>query len=149
MTLIGITVKNQPTAGVMYQPFVKSGVTISGIVGAGVWGLTQAAPHDGFVAATTSSHSSAKLENALQKVKADKIMRVGGAGYKGKHIILFTILFLLFYLFIIYYFILYFIFYILYIIYYILYFIYYILYIIYYILYIIYYILYITYYIIY
>jgi 3'(2'), 5'-bisphosphate nucleotidase len=83
MTLIGITVKGVPTAGVMYQPFVKSGVTMYGIVGAGVWGVDDAAPHKGIVAATTASHSNAKVEAALEQLKPDKIMRVGGAGYKA------------------------------------------------------------------
>lgn len=60
-----------------------AGVLLYGIVGGGVWGTGTKEQHEGIVVATTASHASPAVENALQSIKGDKVMRVGGAGYKG------------------------------------------------------------------
>ena len=44
------------------------------------------------VVATTASHTSAAVEDALQSIKGDKVMRVGGAGYKGTYDFAFILL---------------------------------------------------------
>lgn len=59
------------------------GKALYGMVGAGVWGTESRVPHEGIVVATTASHTSPAVENALNSIKGDKVMRVGGAGYKG------------------------------------------------------------------
>jgi len=82
-TLIGITVKGVPKAGVIYQPFVGDGVSVYGIVGVGVFGVEHSGPHAGLVVATTASHGAVQVEHAIECIKPDHVMRVGGAGYKA------------------------------------------------------------------
>ena len=62
------------------------------MVGAGVWGRGEKEAHEGVVVATTASHTSAAVEDALQSIKGDKVMRVGGAGYKGTYDFAFILL---------------------------------------------------------
>ncbi len=89
MTLIGITHKGVPVAGVMHQPFAQTGDeeghAVFGLKGYGVEGLIRK-PHaagDGVVAVTTLSHSSAALDDAIARVKPDTVVREGGCGYKS------------------------------------------------------------------
>lgn len=88
--LIGISVNEKPVAGVIHQPYFKTmvgnekkmGRTIWGLQEAGVGGFTPAPPPDSLVITTTRSHSNPLVENALQLMNAEQILRVGGAGYK-------------------------------------------------------------------
>ncbi|KAL4717918.1 hypothetical protein ACJJTC_001336 [Scirpophaga incertulas] len=88
--LIGISVNEEPVAGVIHQPYYKSmvdgekrmGRTIWGLKEAGVGGFTPAPPPDSLIITTTRSHSNPIVEKALQVMDASQILRVGGAGYK-------------------------------------------------------------------
>ncbi|XP_063831311.1 3'(2'),5'-bisphosphate nucleotidase 1 isoform X2 [Ostrinia nubilalis] len=88
--LIGISVNEEPVAGVIHQPYYKSmiggekkmGRTIWGLKDAGVGGFTPAPPPDSLIITTTRSHSNPLVEKALQVMNASQILRVGGAGYK-------------------------------------------------------------------
>ncbi|XP_041969466.1 3'(2'),5'-bisphosphate nucleotidase 1 isoform X1 [Aricia agestis] len=88
--LIGISVNEQPVAGVIHQPYYRSlvagekilGRTIWGLQEVGVGGFTPAPPPDSLVITTTRSHSNPVVEKALQVMNASQILRVGGAGYK-------------------------------------------------------------------
>ncbi|VVC91516.1 unnamed protein product [Leptidea sinapis] len=88
--LIGISVNERPVAGVIHQPYYKNVVGSDKIIGRTIWGLqevgvggfTLAPPPDSLVITTTRSHSNAIVENALQVMNAQQILRVGGAGYK-------------------------------------------------------------------
>jgi len=88
MTLIGIGIKGKPVAGVMYQPFVDgedgNGRTLWGMDGLGSFGYTRKERNDGkLIVATTRSHSDKVVEEGLEKMKPDEVLRVGGAGYKA------------------------------------------------------------------
>lgn len=101
MTLIGITVKGQPKAGVMYQPFVgQKGTMIYGVVGAGVYGLERVGKHEGVIVATTASHATPAVEDAINNIAPSKVLRVGGAGYKGTPSFFFLFHFIFFPLFV-------------------------------------------------
>ncbi|KAL0819601.1 hypothetical protein ABMA28_007687 [Loxostege sticticalis] len=88
--LIGISVNEEPVAGVIHQPYYKTmiggekkmGRTIWGLREAGVGGFTPAPPPDSLIITTTRSHSNPLVEKALQVMNASQILRVGGAGYK-------------------------------------------------------------------
>lgn len=87
--MIGISVNEQPVAGVIHQPYYKSvkeggklGRTIWGLQGAGVGGFTPAPPPDALIITTTRSHSNPIVEKALSVMNAEQVLRVGGAGYK-------------------------------------------------------------------
>lgn len=95
-TLIGITVRGVPVAGVIHQPFFNSttakdevGRTTWGMLGVGVFGCAMvdssghvpASPNN-IRLATTLSHSSSKMENVIQKMNPEAVIRVGGAGNK-------------------------------------------------------------------
>lgn len=71
----------------MYQPFLNDkgdGRTLWGLRGLGSFGFTKVERNDGkFVVATTRSHSDKVVEEGLEKIKADEVLRVGGAGYKA------------------------------------------------------------------
>jgi len=93
ITLIGITVKGSPIAGVMHQPFVGThGRTVWGVVGLGAVGITPdgvvltkppQSDNSGFVRlVTTASHNSPTVEEAIHKIQPDEVIRAGGAGYK-------------------------------------------------------------------
>jgi len=84
MTLIGISVKGVPAAGIMYQPFVDDGKTYWGIVGQGVHGIEKRGNADTkFILAVTSSHWGADTEEAVAAIKPDELLKAGGAGYKS------------------------------------------------------------------
>jgi len=83
MTLIGVSIDGVPVAGVIHQPFVGySGKTVWGIVNVGTGGIVRDPPHDGLILVTTASHGSEIVENAIGKIKPDKVIRAGGAGFK-------------------------------------------------------------------
>ncbi|KYR03061.1 bisphosphate nucleotidase [Tieghemostelium lacteum] len=99
MTLIGITYKGVPVGGVIYQPFVDAdGLPVpkeqaSQWVGRLVWGIVgipvenlkdKRAPEDKgkVIIVTTASHFNQDIENSIQKIQPDKVLRTGGAGYK-------------------------------------------------------------------
>lgn len=84
--LIGIAVDGHPVGGVIHQPFHDgtTGRTIYGIPSVGYGGLTVTPPPAGQrVITTTRSHSNTRVEAALEALKPDNIIRVGGAGHKA------------------------------------------------------------------
>lgn len=95
-TLVGITVQGVPVAGVIHQPFFNMaagrdevGRTTWGMIGVGVFGCEPAgisshvpASPSNIRLATTLSHSSPKMENVIQKLNPEAVIRVGGAGNK-------------------------------------------------------------------
>ncbi|XP_065169035.1 3'(2'),5'-bisphosphate nucleotidase 1 [Atheta coriaria] len=94
--LIGIAVKGKAVAGVIHQPYYNYkqnqqqcktdnnlGRTLWGLVGMGVGGFTPInPPQNGLVVATTRSHSDKMVQMALDALKPQEIIKVGGAGYK-------------------------------------------------------------------
>jgi 3'(2'), 5'-bisphosphate nucleotidase len=86
--LIGVSVNNRAVAGVIHQPYFKTssgdlGRTIWGLKGLGVGGFTPSVTSlDKLIVTTTRSHSNALVQSALDALKPDEILRVGGAGYK-------------------------------------------------------------------
>uniref|UniRef100_A0A0A9XDR7 3'(2'),5'-bisphosphate nucleotidase 1 n=1 Tax=Lygus hesperus TaxID=30085 RepID=A0A0A9XDR7_LYGHE len=85
--LIGMAVGDRPIGGIIHQPFFNNdgekGRTIWGMKGVGMGGFTVAPPDPAkFIVTTSRSHSNTKVENALKILKADEVIRVGGAGYK-------------------------------------------------------------------
>lgn len=88
--LIGIAHKNQPVGGVIHQPYYnyqnnKDGLgrTLWGIPGVGVGGFKPLPPPEGKrLVVTTRSHMTPVVQQALEALKPDEILRVGGAGYK-------------------------------------------------------------------
>lgn len=90
-----MSVKGTAVAGVIHQPYYnclndsdKVGRTIWGLIGLGVGGYTPATPPEGkFIVTTTRSHSNALVQEALDALKPDEVLRVGGAGHKVKFIV--------------------------------------------------------------
>ncbi|KAF2072702.1 hypothetical protein CYY_005982 [Polysphondylium violaceum] len=99
MTLIGISFKGKPIAGVIYQPFVDkeghestreesdkwTGRTVWAIVGMPVESVQdKRAPEDKdkVIIVTTASHYTQKIEESIKKINPDKVIKTGGAGYK-------------------------------------------------------------------
>jgi 3'(2'), 5'-bisphosphate nucleotidase len=88
--LIGIAHKNRPVGGVIHQPYYnykndKAGLgrTMWGIPGIGVGGFKPIPPPEGKrLVVTTRSHMTPVVQQALEALKPDEILRVGGAGYK-------------------------------------------------------------------
>lgn len=88
--LIGIAVKGCAVGGVIHQPYhnyktVKDchGRTLWGLIGLGVGGFDIfEPPSDKFIITTTRSHNDAVVQQALDILKPDEIIRVGGAGHK-------------------------------------------------------------------
>ncbi|XP_063231609.1 3'(2'),5'-bisphosphate nucleotidase 1 [Bacillus rossius redtenbacheri] len=88
--LIGVAVGDRAVGGVIHQPYYNSGSggdelgrTLWGVVGAGVGGFVPVAAEEGRrVVTTTRSHSNQVVEAALQALRPDEIIRVGGAGHK-------------------------------------------------------------------
>lgn len=93
--LIGIAVKGQAVGGVIHQPYfnyktVKDpvGRSLWGLVGLGVGGFQVTdPPANKFIITTTRSHNDAMVQQALDILKPDEILRVGGAGHKVSKII--------------------------------------------------------------
>jgi len=90
-TLIGIVVKDEAIAGVIYQPWSRDdiespkGCLCWGIVGYGAEGLGPQDTRDNLVVAVTRtlSRTSEKLEQGLRNLNATEVVRVGGTGYKS------------------------------------------------------------------
>ncbi|XP_058807958.1 3'(2'),5'-bisphosphate nucleotidase 1 [Phymastichus coffea] len=87
--LVGIAVGDRAIGGVIHQPYFKNsendslGRTIWGIDGVGVGGFKLIKPAEGRrVITTTRSHCDSTVQAALDALKPDEILRVGGAGYK-------------------------------------------------------------------
>ncbi|XP_054258200.1 3'(2'),5'-bisphosphate nucleotidase 1 [Macrosteles quadrilineatus] len=89
--LIGIAVKERAVAGVIHQPFYnykntgqgQMGRTVWGIDGVGVGGFDPKSPPEGKrIITTTRSHTTPQVQAALDALKPDEILRVGGAGHK-------------------------------------------------------------------
>jgi len=93
MSLVGIGYKGEAVAGVMYLPFVDApspnqlpalGRTIFGMDGVGAFGFNTVSRNDGkFVIATTRTHGSKETEKAIEMLKPQEVVRVGGAGHKA------------------------------------------------------------------
>lgn len=87
---MGIAVKGKAVAGVIHQPYYNYlsndktlGRTIWGLVGYGVGGFEpNDPPAGGLTVVTTRSHSNETVQKALEALKPDNIVRVGGAGHK-------------------------------------------------------------------
>lgn len=77
-------------AGVIHQPYYNYlkddknlGRTIWGLVGYGVGGFEPKDPPSGTLTiVTTRSHSNETVQKALEALKPDNIVKVGGAGHK-------------------------------------------------------------------
>lgn len=86
--LIGVAVKERAVAGIIHQPFFnhkgdKVGRTLWGILGIGVGGFDPKPPPEGKrIITTTRSHGTPVVQAALDALKPDEILRVGGAGHK-------------------------------------------------------------------
>jgi 3'(2'), 5'-bisphosphate nucleotidase len=89
--LIGIALRGTAVAGVIHQPFYgydhlpveKWGRTLWAIEGVGAFGLTPTKPSsDKRIITTTRSHSDKLVNDAIQAVEPDEVLRVGGAGHK-------------------------------------------------------------------
>ncbi|KAJ8983387.1 hypothetical protein NQ317_010480 [Molorchus minor] len=88
--LIGIAVNGRAVGGVIHQPYHNykvekdpPGRTLWGLLGLGIGGFIPADPPAGkFIVTTTRSHSDETTGKALEALKPDEILRVGGAGHK-------------------------------------------------------------------
>lgn len=88
--LIGLAVNGKAVGGVIHQPYynyksdpTSQGRTLWGLVGLGVGGFTPSSPPtDKFIVTTTRSHVDATVLNTLEALKANEVIRVGGAGHK-------------------------------------------------------------------
>lgn len=88
--LIGIAVNGKAVGGVIHQPYYNHessdsdvGRTVWGVIGDGVGGMSvQSPPSSGCIVTTTRSHSSTTVNDAVNALTPDQIMRVGGAGHK-------------------------------------------------------------------
>ncbi|KRT85549.1 hypothetical protein AMK59_1978, partial [Oryctes borbonicus] len=84
--LIGLSVKGRAVAGIIHQPYYnwlndaeKIGRTIWGLVGLGVGGyIPQTTVEGKLIITTTRSHSNALVQEALDALKPDEVLRVGG-----------------------------------------------------------------------
>uniref|UniRef100_A0A6A7G5Y2 3'(2'),5'-bisphosphate nucleotidase 1 n=1 Tax=Hirondellea gigas TaxID=1518452 RepID=A0A6A7G5Y2_9CRUS len=93
--LIGIAVDGKTVAGIIHQPYFnyknkekELGRTIYGIIGSAgendgvVGGLLVKPPPTGCVVATTRSHASSTVNDAVSSCDPTEVLRVGGAGHK-------------------------------------------------------------------
>ena len=92
--LIGISSAGKAIAGVIHQPFYSSeslkfcGRTIWGVRGIGSFGVYRNPPPSGrrFVV-TTLSHNNPSVIQAIDSMNAEKVIRVGGCGFKVLQVI--------------------------------------------------------------
>ncbi|XP_063981836.1 3'(2'),5'-bisphosphate nucleotidase 1 [Diachasmimorpha longicaudata] len=87
--LVGVAVGKKAVGGVIHQPYSKNpqtslmGRTLWGIDGVGVGGFSPVPPPQGRrIITTTRSHSNKTVQDALDAMNPDEILRVGGAGHK-------------------------------------------------------------------
>jgi len=89
--LIGIAVNGKAIGGVIHQPYYicetspasNIGRTVWGVVGDKVGGMSvQCPPSSGCIVATSRSHASTTVNDAINALTPDQVMRVGGAGHK-------------------------------------------------------------------
>jgi 3'(2'), 5'-bisphosphate nucleotidase len=91
MTLVGISVRGRPVAGVCCQPFVDAneaddGTMMYGLVGVGVYGVPTTAPTGDDANETLrlvcSARESQDTDRLIEAIGASSVERTGGAGYK-------------------------------------------------------------------
>lgn len=87
--LIGVSVDGQSVAGVVHQPYygykekTDCGRTMWGIPGLGIFGLDpKPPPTNKRIITTTRSHNNETVQKTIDSMKADEVIKVGGAGYK-------------------------------------------------------------------
>lgn len=88
--LVGVAIQGKAVGGIIHQPFynIKDngdtvGRTLWGLVGLGIGGFVpREPPSDRFIVTTTRSHSNYLVQQTLDVLKPDEILRAGGAGYK-------------------------------------------------------------------
>ncbi|KAK3749467.1 hypothetical protein QZH41_013433, partial [Actinostola sp. cb2023] len=93
--LIGVSYEGRPVAGIIHQPFhghiqgtklsdsETLGRTIWGIPGLGAFGFQRKiVPEGRRIITTTRSHSNKSVVEAIEAMKPDGVLRVGGAGHK-------------------------------------------------------------------
>ena len=89
--LVGIAVGSEAVAGVIHQPYynyqsteegARLGRTFYGVAGGGVVGISGCPPPDCRVITTTRSHGTGLVQEALDLLKPDQVLKVGGAGHK-------------------------------------------------------------------
>ncbi|XP_066598239.1 3'(2'),5'-bisphosphate nucleotidase 1 isoform X2 [Prorops nasuta] len=86
--LVGVAVGDRAIGGVIHQPYYQSesgllGRTLWGIDGVGYGGFNPVHPPEGKrIITTTRSHSNKTVQIAIDAMKPDEIIRVGGAGHK-------------------------------------------------------------------
>lgn len=88
--LIGISINGSAVAGVIHQPFYNAskdknteGRTMWGLVGLGCFGvISKKLPQDKLIVTTTASHGNKNIEETLDAIKPDEVLKVGGAGHK-------------------------------------------------------------------
>lgn len=71
----------------MYQPFVDdkdgNGTTIYALKGYGAQGITRNERNDNkLILTTTRTHGSKEVDQSIELLKPDDVIKVGGAGYK-------------------------------------------------------------------
>lgn len=86
--LIGISFRESAIGGIIHQPYFKS---TNGKLGRTIWGVkelgtggyqSKKAPENKFIITTTRSHSNALVQQTLDAIRPDDVIRVGGCGYK-------------------------------------------------------------------
>jgi 3'(2'), 5'-bisphosphate nucleotidase len=89
--LVGIAVGGRAVGGVIHQPYYNYKVASGDDVGRTLWGITgigtggfkaELPPEGKRIIATTRSHSDSVVQAALDALKPDEVLRVGGAGHK-------------------------------------------------------------------
>ncbi|XP_019756459.1 3'(2'),5'-bisphosphate nucleotidase 1 [Dendroctonus ponderosae] len=88
--LIGLAVNGKAVGGVIHQPYYNfkeekdcKGRTLWGLVGLGVGGFVpNSPPVDKFIITTTRSHSDDTVVKAVEALKPDEVIKMGGAGRK-------------------------------------------------------------------
>ncbi|RDD47348.1 3'(2'),5'-bisphosphate nucleotidase 1 [Trichoplax sp. H2] len=86
--LIGFAFEGKPIAGIIHQPYYKNsesrlGRTLYGIVGIGTYGFAHTTPpNDRCIVISTKSRINQVITDSINAMKPDKVLHVGGAGYK-------------------------------------------------------------------
>ena len=87
--LIGISAKGKAIAGIIHQPFYSdNGRTLWGVVGLGMFGSSVAeVPPGRRIITTTKSHGTQLVNDTIEALKPDEVLRTGGCGYKVLQVI--------------------------------------------------------------